>query len=79
MNKKIIDAHWKYIERLLYVHNEDKATIRKIEYHYKTAMQHGWKHCKQDILKIIKESNDDDPLDILESITKYLGKDYWKI
>jgi len=45
--KKLINKHWGYIEALLKAHNEDKKTIKKIKYHYKTAFVHGYKHCEE--------------------------------
>ncbi len=45
--EKIINEHWDYIKAFLVAHNEPVHTIRKIEYHYKTAFEHGWKHRKE--------------------------------
>lgn len=52
---KLIDDHWKYIEGVLYssllytsvATDEDTARIEEIEYHYKTAFEHGWRHSKE--------------------------------
>ena len=41
----LIDKHWEYIKSLLNAHDE-KETI-KVEFHYKTAFAHGWKHHKE--------------------------------
>jgi hypothetical protein len=46
--KKLIDAHWKYIEQLLKAHKEDDAIINKIKFHYTTAFEHGYKHAKEE-------------------------------
>ena len=46
--KKLIDDHWKYIKGVL--ENTKSKTdyeITEIEYHYKTAMEHGWRHAKE--------------------------------
>jgi len=45
--KKLIDAHWLYIRKLLDVHGESPEVISKIKFHYKTAFEHGWKHGKE--------------------------------
>ena len=45
--KRLIDNHWAYIEKLLKAQGEDKKTIKKIKFHYKTAFEHGWKHHKE--------------------------------
>ena len=45
--KKLIDAHWLYIRKLLDVHGESSEVISKIKFHYKTAFEHGWKHGKE--------------------------------
>ena len=49
---KLINDHWKYIEGILYSSlseetDEDTARIKEIEYHYKTAFEHGWRHAKE--------------------------------
>ena len=44
--RNLIDAHWAYIESLLRVHGQDN--LRIIEYHYKTAFAHGWKHAMEE-------------------------------
>uniref|UniRef100_A0A6H2A4X9 Uncharacterized protein n=1 Tax=viral metagenome TaxID=1070528 RepID=A0A6H2A4X9_9ZZZZ len=46
--KKLITAHWKYIEQLLKTHKENDETIKKIKFHYKTAFKHGYKHANDD-------------------------------
>lgn len=51
MNDKIVtelaEAHWKYIEELLYAHNEKTSSIAKCRFHYISAFTHGWKHAKE--------------------------------
>lgn len=42
--KQLADEHWSYVEGLLNYHNEDEAIIKKIGFHYRTAMIHGYKH-----------------------------------
>jgi len=44
---KLIDAHWEYIEGFLIAHDEPEDVKTMIEYHYKTAFKHGWKHHKE--------------------------------
>ena len=41
----LIDEHWKYIKELLVAHGEQNT--RAIEFHYRTAFAHGWKHHKE--------------------------------
>ena len=38
------EQHWKYIENLLKLHNEDNRKIEQIKFHYIQAMKHGYKH-----------------------------------
>jgi len=45
--KILANEHWNYIEKLLKAHNENEVILKKIEFHYKTAFIHGWKHCKE--------------------------------
>lgn len=40
----LVDEHWQYIRALLIQHGEDFGTVEKIGFHYRTAMEHGWKH-----------------------------------
>ena len=46
--RKLIDSHWEYVEGIMAYRNMEWGEIKKIEYHYKTAMEHGWKHAKED-------------------------------
>ena len=46
---ELIDNHWEYIKEFLNAHDEKE--IRKIEFHYRTAFAHGWKHHKEYYLK----------------------------
>ena len=43
----LIDEHWAYIKALLKAHGESDDSIRVIEFHYKTAFTHGFKHGKE--------------------------------
>ena len=53
--KKLVDEHWKYIEGLLMVHGETpEKNMRVIEYHYKTAMLHGYKHGQEEAQKAFR-------------------------
>lgn len=42
--KEMIEAHWAYVREVLNRAGEDRGVIEKIGFHYKTAMEHGWKH-----------------------------------
>lgn len=46
--KKLANDHWGYIEGLLLAHAADENIVT-IEYHYKTAFEHGYKHAVEDI------------------------------
>jgi hypothetical protein len=48
--KELADAHWNYIEDLLITHGEDSKVVEKIEFHYKAAMLHGWKHAYEHMM-----------------------------
>ena len=43
----LIDAHWLYVSEFLKAHNEPEDTIAKIEFHYKSAFRHGYKHANE--------------------------------
>ena len=47
--KKLINDHWSYIEKLLVNHDIDTGEIKLVEFHYKTAFEHGYKHAKEDM------------------------------
>lgn len=49
--KKLANDHWKYIEALLYTHDEPEDNVKKAEFHYITAFEHGYKHALEDIEK----------------------------
>jgi hypothetical protein len=42
--EKLIDDHWKYVEGILKERATGEVLMREIEYHYKTAFRHGYKH-----------------------------------
>lgn len=44
--KKLVTDHWNYIEGVLepYLSPDD---LNVIKFHYKTAMEHGWRHAKE--------------------------------
>jgi len=42
--KELAEKHWNYIKSLLEAHNIDKNVIELIGFHYKTALEHGFKH-----------------------------------
>ena len=45
--EKLIDNHWLYVDGILENTGIEYKDKRRLEYHYRTAMAHGWKHCKQ--------------------------------
>lgn len=44
---QLADEHWGYIEALLKAH-EEEFNIKQIEFHYKSAFIHGYKHAMED-------------------------------
>lgn len=44
--KALADQHWQYIVDLLRIHvsDWDQDELAQLEFHYKTAMIHGYKH-----------------------------------
>lgn len=48
---KLASDHWNYIEGILKAHDLDDKYIKTIEYHYKTAFIHGYKHAMEDFDK----------------------------
>lgn len=46
-SKQLADEHWGYIEALLKAH-EEEFNIKQIEFHYKSAFIHGYKHAMED-------------------------------
>ena len=42
--RELAEAHWGYIEKLLYVSGVQDQEIERIGFHYKTAMIHGYGH-----------------------------------
>ena len=44
----LAEAHTKYIVKLMEAHGEDSITIKKVQFHYKSAFLHGWKHAIED-------------------------------
>lgn len=47
--KKLINDHWSYVEKLLVNHDIGTGEIKLVEFHYKTAFEHGYKHAKEDM------------------------------
>lgn len=47
--EKLIESHWNYVKELLTVSGESERHIKLIEFHYKTAFAHGWKHAIEEI------------------------------
>lgn len=46
-SKQLAEEHWGYIEALLKAH-EEEYNIKQIEFHYKSAFIHGYKHAIED-------------------------------
>ena len=46
---KLVDDHWEYVMGVLLssIPERDAYELAEIEYHYKTAMKHGWRHAKE--------------------------------
>jgi hypothetical protein len=49
--KTLADDHWKWLGGLLACLKDQNFTSITVEYLYKTAFIHGWKHCKQHMEK----------------------------
>jgi len=54
--KKMIDSHWSYVKKVIEIEIESnifeiskEKYLETIEFHYKTAMAHGYKHAKEEI------------------------------
>lgn len=45
---ELAEAHWEYIKGVLEIHGQKELDV--IEYHYKTAMIHGYKHGQTDAM-----------------------------
>ena len=52
--EELADAHWEYLKERLKIHGEYGSAIELIEYHYKTAMIHGYKHGQEDAQKVFR-------------------------
>jgi hypothetical protein len=48
----LADEHWVYIRSLLVTHGDDgdPDELAKIEFHYKSAMIHGYKHGQESVI-----------------------------
>ena len=46
--QELAEAHWKYIGGLLKNSGVGTQEILRVEFHYKTAMIHGYKHGVED-------------------------------
>jgi hypothetical protein len=42
--RDLTKAHWKYIKKLLTMNGIPKDILEIVEFHYNTAMEHGFKH-----------------------------------
>ncbi len=42
--KALIEAHWEYVKEVLSWTPISPTDIKLIEFHYKSAFYHGWKH-----------------------------------
>lgn len=50
--KALVDAHWKYIGNLLTAHGI--VGVELIEYHYRTAFIHGFKHGVERVMEVLQ-------------------------
>ena len=50
--EELAQAHWGYIESLLKIHSVLDEKIKMVEFHYKTAFIHGYKHGVEDSGKL---------------------------
>jgi hypothetical protein len=50
--KELVDAHWKYIGNLLHAHGI--VGVELIEYHYRTAFVHGYKHGVERVMEVMQ-------------------------
>ena len=49
--KELSRLHWEYIDQTLKLHGVDTERRKQIGYHYRTAMEHGYKHGVDEALK----------------------------
>ena len=49
-SKELADNHWNYIQSLLETHGTLDDVMDRIQFHYKTAFVHGYKHGQEDAL-----------------------------
>jgi hypothetical protein len=42
--KQLISAHWKYVKGVILSTVGQTPSLPEVEYHYKTAFEHGFKH-----------------------------------
>ena len=59
--ERLSNEHWVYVKALLLTHNCSKENVDKIEFHYKTAFIHGYKHginAKSAMLCVAKGKNE---------------------
>ena len=47
--ENLAEDHWNYIKKLLEAHGENSRTVSLIGFHYKSAMIHGFGHCKEEM------------------------------
>jgi len=51
----LVEAHWDYIKKLLIAHRTEGEMITLVEFHYKSAFTHGYKHGIESMLEGLKE------------------------
>ena len=56
--KVMIEEHWEYVKGVLESDLLDSDRINMIEYHYKTAMKHGFKHGVEAVMYHNLKKND---------------------
>jgi len=55
---KLIDDHWQYVRGIIaFYYPGEPVGIQMIEYHYKTAFQHGYKHAAEEQITVDSQRN----------------------
>ncbi len=69
----LVNEHWDYIEKVLENYAGKPMYLHMIEFHYKTAFKHGWKHAIQEKagLRATREEGDV----TVDELTDYAYKD----
>ena len=52
---KLAEDHWGYVEEVLRTHGESEEFIEICGFHYRAAMDHGYKHGVEDMAERAKQ------------------------